>query len=110
MNRILAICGGTAVITPVSSGGAIAQPGRPLDVGASARGAERVIVGQVLRTDAAQLTNAYGDVLIVSHTLVRVDEILKGASSATLLVDVEGGTLNGITMRASDIPSLKTGD
>ena len=110
MNRLPAFCGGTALLMFAWSVSALAQHGRPIDVGASARGAERVVVGQVLRTDAAQLTNAYGDVLIVSHTLVRVDETLKGTSAATLVVDIEGGTLNGVTMRASDIPLLQTGD
>ena len=88
----------------------LAQHGRPIDVEASARGAARVIVGQVIRVDPVQQTSAFGDLLIVSHTMVRIDEVLKGAAGTTIGVEIEGGTLNGVTMRASDMPALQVGD
>jgi hypothetical protein len=87
-----------------------AQHGLPVTVNDAARGAERVVIGQVTRADAVQQTNSYGDVLIVSHTIVRVDETLKGASGSAVVIEIEGGTLNGITMRASDMPTLQVGD
>jgi len=86
-----------------------AQHGRAEDVPERARGSERVVVGQVLQTTAVEQTNVYGDVLIVSQALVRVEEAMKGASSGTIQIDVEGGTLDGVTMKASDMPMLETG-
>src|SRR5881275_2730156 len=87
-----------------------AQHGLPVSVADAARGADRVVVGQVIRADAVQQTNSYGDVLIVSHTAVRVDEALKGAAAGTIVIDIEGGTVNGITMRVSDMPNVQAGD
>jgi hypothetical protein len=102
-----------AVAAALSAGIAVSAQeghGRPISIEERARGAERVVVGTILRSEAVQQVNQYGDQLIVSHTAVRVDETMKGAPLATVVVDVEGGSLNGVTMRASDMPTLEAGN
>jgi hypothetical protein len=102
----LLVCSGCVL----NAAAPLAQHGLPVSVNDAARTAERVVVGQVIRADAVQQSNGYGDVLIVSHTSVRVDETLKGTTASSVVIEIEGGTLNGITMRASDMPTLQVGD
>ena len=55
--------------------------------------------------------NKWGDELIVSRLSVQIEESLKGGGIERVLdVDVEGGTLGGITLRVSHTPQLKAGD
>ena len=89
---------------------ATAQHGRPSSIPDRARGAERIIVGRIVRADAIQQVNAHGDQLIVSRAVIQVEESMKGAPIGALQVDVEGGTLNGITMNVSDIPTVRAGE
>ena len=51
-----------------------------------------------------------GDELIVTRTWFRVEEALKGRADTYLAVDVEGGTLGDISMRASDITPFVVGE
>jgi hypothetical protein len=81
----------------------------PVPIQDRARGAERVVVGTVTEVTAAYHRNAFGDQLIVSHARLRVDEPLKG-SAASVTVAIEGGTVNGITLRVSDLPTIATGE
>ncbi len=55
-------------------------------------------------------TNAYGDRLIVSEVVLTVQETLKGRSAGTVQMDLEGGTLDGVTLRVSSLPDLKPGE
>src|SRR5262249_49399808 len=48
--------------------------------------------------------------LIVSRVLLRVEETLKGSPQSTLALDVEGGTLDGITLRVSSEPLMTPGE
>jgi len=99
-----------AIVSVATTASAQQGHGRPIGIDERTRGAERVVVGTVLRSEAVQQLNEYGDQLIVSHTLVRVDETMKGAPTATVMVEVEGGTLNGVVMRVSDMPRLEVGE
>ena len=80
------------------------------DVIFRARGAERVVVGTVDRVVPMLVQNEYGDQLIISRTTVVVEEVLQGSPTETLTVDIEGGTLDDLTLEVSDMPSVKQGD
>jgi len=72
--------------------------------------ADQVIVGQVAAVDAAWKVNAQGDQLIVSRAWVRTEESLKGKNASDVPVEIEGGTIGGLTLKVSDMPTLKSGD
>jgi len=110
MHTLRAFAIGISLVFCLQAAGLDAQHGRAVDVASRARSSERVVVGRVLTSDASQETNDYGDVLIVSHTLVQVEETMKGGSSGTVQVDVEGGTYQGVTMKVSDMPSVQPGE
>ena len=82
---------------------------RPVPIQDRARGAERVIVAVVSDVTAQYERNAYGDELIVSHAALKVDEVIKGSGGDVVLA-VEGGTVNGVTLRVSDLPTLSVGE
>lgn len=57
------------------------------------------------------MENTYGDRLIVSRVLLDVEETLRGSVTGNALwMDLEGGTVDGITLRVSDLPELKAGE
>jgi hypothetical protein len=77
---------------------------------AAIRNADRVVVAQVVAVDAAWKTNGFGDRLIVSRTWIKSEETLKGVEGRDEPVELEGGTVGGITLKVSDMPVLKSGD
>ena len=89
-----------------------AESAVPVDLATRARGAARVVVGSVERVRPEYQRNEFGDEIIVSVAEVRVREVLKGTGRAgdALTVDVEGGTVNGITLRVSDMPTMGAGE
>jgi hypothetical protein len=87
-----------------------AEVGVPADVASRARGAGRVFVARVLDVRAQVESNRFGDRLIVSHAVLEVLETLKGVPEAVVNVAVEGGTVGDLTLRVSDLPSLREGD
>jgi hypothetical protein len=93
---------------------AIALPA-PLDAGPQAERAElarrladahHAVVGTVTGIEPRLQRNRFGDELIVSRVSIHVGEVLRGAAPATIAVDVEGGTLNGVTLKVSHVPQL----
>jgi hypothetical protein len=75
-----------------------------------ARGAERVVVGRVTSVSPVWQVNEFGDRLIVSVVAVAVTEKLKGPSQSAIDVEVEGGTIGGITLHVSDQTALVPGE
>jgi hypothetical protein len=74
-------------------------------------GAQRVVVASARSIDAGWRENTYGDRVIVSRVLLDVEETLKGsATSNAIWMDLEGGTLDGFTLRVSDLPDLRPGE
>ncbi len=69
-----------------------------------------MVVGTVDRVVPMAVQNEYGDQLIISRTTVVVEEVLRGSPTETLTVDIEGGTLDDLTLEVSDMPSVKLGD
>lgn len=75
-----------------------------------ARGAGRVVVAQVVDVQSRFGTNRFGDQLILSTVVLDVEETLKGPAGRTLNVEIEGGTVGGLTLKVSDLPSFRSGD
>jgi hypothetical protein len=75
-----------------------------------ATGAERVVVATVRQTAPEWRENEFGDRLIVSRIQLQVDEALKGGADSTMWLEMEGGTLDGFTLRVSSLPMLEPGN
>jgi hypothetical protein len=73
-------------------------------------GSSRVVVAHAKSVAPRWETNKWGDQLIVSRVVLEVEETLKGAPAKELAVDLDGGTLDGLTLRVSDLQSLEPGD
>ena len=82
----------------------------PVPLAERARGADRVVVGQVTSVTPQWQVNEFGDRLIVSTVHVAVTETLKGDATSTLDVDVEGGTIGSLTLHVSDQVTFAPGD
>jgi hypothetical protein len=75
------------------------------------QGSQRVVVASARSVNASWRENTYGDRVIVSHVLLDVEETLKGpATSNAVWMDLEGGTLDGFTLRVSDLPTVEPGE
>ena len=83
---------------------------RPVDIPDRVKGADRMVVGRVADIRTSMIRNEFGDVFIVSETLLTVEETLKGQPAALVVVDVPGGTYGGYTQRWSSLPEVKRGD
>lgn len=79
------------------------------DIQSRALGAQRIVVATVMDVVPRFATNAFGDQLIVSRVWLRVENTLKGQPSPIILMDLEGGTVGGTTLRVSDLPALHSG-
>ena len=74
------------------------------------KGAERAVVGRIAAVQPRWERNQWGDLLIVSRMAVDVEETLRGVATKRLEVDIEGGTLDGLTLHVSHQPALALGD
>ena len=100
-----------ALISVVVAGAALVHAGSPranhqADLKSRIKGAERALVGHVTRISPYMKKTDRGDVLIMSHVEIAVEETLKGQASGTVPMEIEGGTLNGMTMEVSDMPQM----
>ena len=93
-----------------AAGRALGADQVPVPIAERARGAERVVAGRVSSVTPEWQTNDYGDRLIVSVVRVNVTETMKGESSPTVDVDVEGGTIGTLTLRVSDQLTFTPGE
>jgi hypothetical protein len=87
----------------------LASSERPATIEERARGANRVVVATVAETTARYERNEFGDELIVTYARLAIEEVLKG-QSGPVTVALEGGTVDGITLRVSSLPSLSKGE
>lgn len=81
----------------------------PVSIQSLAEHSDRIVRGRVMKLAYSQGTNAHGDELIYTHVTIRVAESLKGDRS-DLVLKVEGGTLNGITLTVSDGVQFQSGE
>ena len=73
-------------------------------------GAESVVVATARSVTASWRENEHGDRVIVSRVQLDVNETLKGARSSAVWVDVDGGTLDGYTLRVSGLHMPEIGE
>ena len=73
-------------------------------------GSEQVVVAEARNVEASWRQNAHGDRIIVSRVLLQVSESLKGSGSRQIWLEVEGGTVDGITLEVSSLPAIRQGD
>jgi len=100
-----------AAVTAFVSAAATAGAGQlPVPLAERARTAERIVLGRVASVDPVWRVNEFGDRLIISVLRVAVDETLKGQAQTTVDVEVEGGTLDGLTLHVSDQDPLAAGE
>jgi hypothetical protein len=81
----------------------------PVDIATRVRGASRAVVATVAQVESRWVTTAAGDRLIVTRTVARIDEALKGPHTGSLVVEIEGGTVGEESMRVSDMDVLPVG-
>jgi len=81
----------------------------PVDVGERAKGATKVILATVTDVQSAFGENDYGDRLILSQVTLRADETMKGPHEGTVVVTLEGGTVDDLTLDVSDMPKMEKG-
>jgi len=82
----------------------------PVDVGAQAKGANKVVVATVTDVQSAFGENDFGDRLILSRVSFQVNETLKGTHETTVVVTLEGGTVGDLTLEVSDMPTMEKGE
>jgi len=103
--RLVGIC--VALLALASVGYAQVAPTPLL---ARARSAERVVVGRAASTTPVWQVNDHGDRLIVSIVRVAIEETLKGPAATTIDVEIEGGTIDGLTLHVSDQAAFSPGE
>ncbi len=86
-----------------------ASGNQPVPIEERARGAQRIVVATVAQTMARHEQNEFGDKLIVTYATLAVEEVVKGPAGPVTLA-VEGGTLDGFTMRVSSLPVVTAGE
>jgi hypothetical protein len=101
---------GIAVGMIVTIAAATATAQQPTSIQERVRGAARVVVGRVIDTKARYERNEYGDQLIVTYAELAVDEAIKGPAADAVTLELEGGTVDGITLRVSDLPTVSKGE
>jgi hypothetical protein len=87
-----------------------AAGGVPIDIPQRLQGAQVVVVATARSVTPMWRTTPEGDQVIVSRVLLEVAETLKGMAQTSEMLEVEGGTLGGFTLRVSDLPSLAPGE
>jgi hypothetical protein len=109
-----AAVGALALVACVTAANAVvgaSSSGRIATLDERIAGSQKVVVASARSVEAQWRENTYGDRVIVSRVLLDVEETLKGpAGSNAIWMDVEGGTLDGFTLRVSDLPEMKPGE
>lgn len=99
-----------AVAVCAASSIAFASDSRPVPLAERIQGADVVVVATPSSVNASWQENAFGDRLIVSRYVLQVHESLKGRAAQAVSLDLDGGTLNGFTLRVSNSPTLAPGE
>ena len=81
----------------------------PLELPESARAATKIVLATVTHQEAVFGESAFGDQLILTHVTLQVDETMKGAHQADVVVTLEGGTIGDLTLDVSDMPKMTDG-
>ena len=101
----LLICVNAGTASIGASGGHIATLDERI------QGSQRVVVASARTINARWSENTFGDRLIVSRVMLDIEETIKGAAPSNVIwMDIEGGTLDGYTLRVSDLPTIQPGE
>jgi hypothetical protein len=100
----------TCLVLSVVGGGPTLASGPAPSIAAEARAAQRIVVATVIEQRPRFHVNQFGDRLIVTDTLMQVEETLKGPRESTVQVTIEGGTIGDLTLHVSDLPSFRLQD
>jgi hypothetical protein len=103
MRQIVGVIAGIGLLA-----GAAAAQNATLEYRVS--GAESVVVATARSVTASWRENEHGDRIIVSRVQLDVNETLKGARASAMWVDVDGGTLDGYTLRVSGLHMPEIGE
>ena len=106
---VLRLCTAALAAGALSSTNATAETGRAVPIQQRAQGAERVVVASVAHVSSRVHQTEFGDTIIVSDATLKVEEAIKGKHEPVTMT-LEGGTVNGITMRVSSLPVLLPGE
>jgi hypothetical protein len=98
-----------AAVIVMTSGRLAGSAGQAVTIEERAKGAERIVVASISDIRAGYERNAHGDELIISHASLALEEVIKGNKDKATVV-VEGGTVDGVTLRVSSLPVLSTGE
>jgi len=88
----------------------IAADSRQVDLPTRTRGARKVVVAKAVSVTPTWRTTAHGDRLIVSEVALQVEETLKGTPASLMWLEVEGGTIDGVTLVVSSLTPMKAGE
>jgi hypothetical protein len=94
----------------LASGALGASAGQIASLDERVSGAERVVVATVRRVIAEWRETTHGDRIIVSRAQLDVKETLKGVVEPHVWVEVDGGSLDGLTLHVSGLPLLRPGE
>jgi hypothetical protein len=89
---------------------AIAADSRQVDLPTRTRGARKVVVAKAISVTPTWRTTVHGDRLIVSEVALQVEETLKGTPASMMWLEVEGGTIDGVTLAVSSHTPMKAGE
>ena len=92
---------------------AVDAVGEPPDVAVLQQlmaGAHSVVVGKARSVRGAWQDNEHGDRIIQSIVELDVDETLKGRPERSRRLQIEGGTVDGVTLEVSGEPDVRVGE
>ncbi len=72
--------------------------------------ADRVVVAVARSVTPAWRQTEHGDRIIVSQVLLEIEETLKGAGPTSALLEVDGGTLDGFSLRVAGMHVMEVGE
>ena len=110
MKRRLLVTARLAILISCCATSVLASGGRQVDIPERASGAQKVVIAKVTSATPGWRTNTFGDQLIVTEVSLDVEETLKGTPATQLWMDLEGGTVDGVTLRVSSLPQLSAGE
>ena len=87
-----------------------ASHGRPVSVEERVNGSARVVVARATDVKPAWRSNQWGDRIIVSRVVLEVQETLKGRADRQVVMDLEGGSVDGVSLEVSSLPALGRGE
>jgi hypothetical protein len=89
---------------------AIAADSRQVDLPTRTRGSRKVVVAKAVSVTPSWRTTSHGDRLIVSEVGLQVEETLKGTPASLIWLEMEGGTIDGLTLAVSSQTPMKAGE